>query len=224
MQLLTSLVTLCVQTHFSFSSVLLSGSWWIQVCNKRDTWSHNTELLMNIHRFWNANSSSSKDIAWLYGTTWSEIDIEPESHIWSIQPFCFQILPTNKTIALEIKAEEKHFSLLPIQFLTIYYILWVWRDGPKLNSQFWIIQRSNWLSKSLTMIHLLNQENIAVWNGWSLALMLVTLHNPNLDAKVCWLMVREVRRNLFLWKTCFEQPGTCSPSFFSSFEEFWVIY
>lgn len=31
--------------------------------------------------------------------------------------------------------------------------------------------------------------------------MLVILYNPNLDAKECSLIIREVRRNSFLWKS-----------------------
>lgn len=77
----------------------------------------------------------------------------------------------------------------------------MWRDEPKLNSQSWKIQKSNWLSKSLALIHLLKQENVGDWNGWTLALALVIPYNPNWGAKICWLMVREVRSNRFLWKT-----------------------
>lgn len=154
-----------------------------------------------------------KVIVWLYGTSWSEVDIEPESDIWSVQPSYFQILPTNlqerfyeleKIITLEIKAEGKHFFIMScIKLLTIYYqIPWMWRDKPKLNSQSWKIQKWNWLSKSPTLIHLLKQENVGDWNGWTLALVLVIPYNKNWGAKIRWLMVREVRGTGFFGKPC----------------------
>lgn len=143
----------------------------------------------------------------------SEVDIEPESDIWSVQPSYFQILPTNfqerfyeleKIITLEIKAEGKHFFIMSsIKLLTIYYqISWMWRDEPKLSSQSWKIQKWNWLSKSLTLIHLLKQENVGDWNGWTLALVLVIPYNKNWGVKICWLMVRDVRGTGFFGKPC----------------------
>lgn len=144
---------------------------------------------------------------------WSEVGIEPESeHLihWvlmfssTLNKLSRKIIWTKKDNRFINKSQRTFFIMSPKFFAVsshMCFIHAVWKDEPKLNSQSWTNSEVNWLSKSLAPRHLLKWENTGVWDDWNLALMLVIAYNSSLDAQKWWLMVREVRRNWFLWQT-----------------------